>query len=245
VKRLLEETSDGFERSLLRAGSDVQPDGVHKRRLLAALAAGTLAATAGGSVGYAATSPWWKVLVASNIGKATLLSLVVAGSGTAWLVLREPGARHDVSRSEGASSPTARSDAPADDLRLLHAPSATIPVSDLGSVTNDPAHPTVLAPVASQATAVTSGAPARVPSRVSKPDRREKSAPSAASSAATSASGPSALVLEARLVERLRQAISAGEGSTVQALVSEYRRDFPEGQLRPEVSKLETQWRAR
>ncbi len=228
MKRLLDGNSDHFERSLLQAGSEVQPDPAAKRRLLTALAAGTLAASAGGGASYAATTPWWKALLATKVGKATLVGLAVAGSGTAVVALRAP-----VEPAAGASV-SASVTAPSTQLPHVAArPAAENVVRDATS-TSPPSPEVNVTPKV-----VAPGAHTQVRVHTTKTDRHEKSAP------ATEPSGPSAIVLEARLVERLRSAVHAGQAATVHDLLAEYRRSFPAGQLRPEVNKLETQWRAR
>lgn len=236
MKRLLEETSDQFERSMLQAGSDVQPDGAHKRRLLAALAAGTLVTAAGGSMGHAATSVWWKGFIATKVGKLTLASLVVAGASTAVVTFRaeelQPSSQRQTAPSQmGAPEPTLPSVAySAGDLEIA------MEAARAGAVSE------VAAPASSAPT--TGSTPTVVRTRPTKAERSEKSAP-VPSTSPVAPTTPSAIVLEARLVERIRNAIHAGEGSTVRQLVREYHRNFPMGQLRPEVNKLETQWHGR
>lgn len=236
MKRLLDETPDAFERSMLRAGSDVQPDASGKTRLLSAIAAGTLGVAAGTGVGQAASMPWWKALFATKLGKATLIGFVAAGSGTALVVLREPAPSVNVNLPAEAGSPTnstlsvssvARN--PGVTPAVVSAPSAVVA---LPSVALDDS--SAVSPTASSSLAA--------PSRVNK-SKRPLPTPTAVATVAPSV-GPSPLVLEARLVERLRSAIRQGQTTAAEGLLAEYRQKFPDGQLRPEVNKLESQWRA-
>lgn len=240
MKRLLDETPDAFERSMLRAGSDVQPDASGKTRLLSAIAAGTLGVAAGTGVGQAASMPWWKALFATKLGKATLIGFVAAGSGTALVVLREPAPSVNVNLPAEAGSPTnstlsvssvARN--PGVTPAVVSAPSAVVALPSVAL--DDPL-------AASPAVSPTASSSLAAPSRVNK-SKRPLPTPTAVATVAPSV-GPSPLVLEARLVERLRSAIRQGQTTAAEGLLAEYRQKFPDGQLRPEVNKLESQWRA-
>jgi hypothetical protein len=226
MKRLLEGKSDQFERALLRAGRELHPDPTTKRRLLTAMAAGTLAASAGGGASYAATAQWWKTLLATKLGKAMLVGVAVVGSGSVMVALQRPVKQVPSAAANAplasASSPKVASQPPTPAANQDVAP-ASLSVPEVNAA--EPA-PTLVGET-----------PARV--RPSKRARHEKSA------LVVEATGPSAIVWEARLVERLRGAVHAGQAAAVRELLAEYRRSFPAGQLRPEVNKLETQWRAR
>lgn len=240
MKRLLDETPDAFERSMLRAGSEVQPDGSAKTRLLSAIAAGTLGVAAGTGVGQAASMPWWKALFATKLGKATLIGFVAAGSGTALVVLREPALPVNVNLPAEAGSPTNSTPSVSSVARnpevapvVVSAPSAV--VASPSVALDDPL-------AASPAVSPTASSSLAAPSRVNK-SKRPLPTPTAVATVAPSV-GPSPLVLEARLVERLRSAIRQGQTTAAEGLLAEYRQKFPDGQLRPEVNKLESQWRA-
>lgn len=235
MKRLLDETPDEFERSLLRAGSEVEPSGPGKARLLSAIAAGTLGVAAGTAVGRAASLPWWKPVLATKLGQTTLIGFVAAGAGTALVVLQQPEPNVNVNlpgevgvyATHSGSNSAPRQPAP--------------PVSDVPPVPEAAPQVSGLA-TAPSPTAVEQRALATTPSRV---NRTKPSSPAPAESAAAAPSaGPSPLVLEARLVERMRSAMRNGQAAVAEGLLAEYRQKFPDGQLGPEVNKLESQWRA-
>lgn len=231
MKRLLDEGSDSFERSLLQAGSNIRSDGSGKAKLLAVMAAGGLGGAA--AVGAREAASWWQTLLATKIGKTAVVGLVVAGSG-ATLVAVE---RRSVQFEPAKTPPSHSAESAFEHSNAVKAPLVE-PSEPLQGAKEQDVPGEHHLPSASTHAEHATGPVHR--------SRKLHVAPAAETRAGVKETvEPSALLAEARLVERLRAAVHGGSAAVVDELLGEYRRQFPNGQLRPEVNKLEAQRQAR
>jgi hypothetical protein len=215
MRRILEEHPDAVSRGLLEAGRDIEAPEQSKSRLLAAIAAGgTLVASSTTGVGATATTGG----AAATSGKVAVAAKASLGGFPLALKL-------------GVGAIVLASSA-----LLIWQVSATPPKVDP-------------APAAqSQAAPKPTGVPHAALPEAPEPKADPVTAPAPKPRAAARASARAVAVApvaadelrrEAQWVERLRSAVKNGQGARAHEMVDGYRREFPAGQLGPEVDVLE------
>ncbi len=222
VKRLIDETSSDYERSLLDAGRDVGSPEVGKRRLLAMLAAGAVGAGAGQlSVGKA-----WAGWVSTSAKVSVVVALT---SGAAALVHY---------RYNSADSPPERSE-----VNAQLEPARPTPGSSPATAGAAP-----VSPLPTVEAAVGAGHAHGHDSSVAKtPAKRTSSAGTPRSKNQTPEIGASQHLLmeEAHLLQNLREAVArSARAEAAQISRTYWARFAAEGQLHPEAKRLDERWRA-
>jgi hypothetical protein len=213
MKRLVDrnDPDDEVVRLLIRSGADHHPAPGSKMRLMAALGVGS-------AVGLSAS----KVLawLGTSSGKAALaVSVVGAAAGGAYVM---------------ASSPVTPSAA---------APAAATFEQATARTAEPPAAEPILEPSRSEPSA-----PRRMPAQPHEQPTAERAAPSRrslpptkpASAESEARSGRARLSDETTWVDQLRVAAESQDRPAFERLLEQYAKRFPEGQLRPEVDRLET-----
>lgn len=219
MKRLLEESSSEFEKSLLSAGREEEPPADAADRTLAALGLGTVAAGAALGAGTAGAVKLGWLGSAKLVAGLALVSGVVVG-GSYWVM--------DASSPSSAVSPTASD--------------ATLGVQSSAPVRAD-ARPVRIVP--NPATAQEVGPPGAVSAPSSAALSSSvvaRSAPSTPGSRVDLDVSPSAsaerLGEETKLLDQARDALRANDADACLARLDAYRSRFPKGQLAADAAGL-------
>jgi hypothetical protein len=226
MKRLIDETSSDYERSLLDAGRDVGSPEVGKRRLLAMLAAGAVGAGAG-QLGVGKAWAGW-VSTSAKIG------LVVAVTSGAAAVLHY--------RYESADSPRERSEENAQFESARGAPgSSPTGASVTAGRSSVSPMPTVEAPAAAHGAHENGSSAPRTPAKTTSSARALRS-----KSHTPEVKAPQHLLMEeAHLLQNLRDAVArSARAEAAQISRTYWARFAAEGQLHPEAKRLDERWRA-
>jgi hypothetical protein len=216
MKRLLDETSSNFERSLLEVGRDVGNSDVGKRRLLSTLALGAT----GIGAGYVGTSKTWATWLTSQAAKLTFVATGVFGGAAA--------------------------------IGYHYYPSDRAPESAPSTITTSASHVSLVAPPAQSPPSVPANdAPTSAEEIVTAPLPTPISTQPSSSVAARKAShgtakpAPRLLLEEARVLQRLRDALERADGAAAGQITSSYWQQFGQaGQLQPEFRRLDERRKA-
>jgi hypothetical protein len=235
MKRLVDQDDpdDEVVRLLIRAGANHQPAPGSKLRLMAALGVGS-------AVGLSASEvlAW----LGTSSGKVALtLTVVGAAAGGAYVMASSP-------------EPLARVSVPAMSVPAMSVPAMSVPAAPAAA---SPDAAPVAAPSVAEperavqpeppAAAASPGAPEprlerqparRTPARAA-PPRARVPAPEPTPAASDEAAREASLSEETLWVDRLRVAAEGHDRPAFERLLEQYVERFPEGQLRPEVNRLE------
>jgi hypothetical protein len=251
MKKLLDESPDDLTRALLEAGRSQRPPAGNQAKLLMALGAG-----AGVGLFSSKAFAWFS----TSAGKVTLASVTLGLAGAAYLALPSEQPEHLQARlmppAEVASDPAPVVPA-LDDAPAVVATSSATSSSGAMSVPARRAH----APAASEWRHRTAEQRRRIATRRDDADRQTRAQRAAAAPTETetelagplpAASAPPPAVgalegertpapgldSEIQLVDAMRGAAQRNDTAALRRLLESYRGQFPEGQLRQEVSEL-------
>ncbi len=211
MKRLLDEPTDEVTRLLIRAGANHQPPRNGKLRLLASLGLGSALGLSTSEV-----MAWF----GSGSGKVALAVTVLGTSGAGLYAL--------------ASTPRAelRSQAPRAPALVISAPPELQPAP--------PAAPEEVAPNDVLRRVELDRAPSSPRRRAARPPGATRAAePKTPDAPPSDTLGRRRLTEETLWVDRLRVAAELGDRTGFERLQQGYAEQFPDGQLRPEVKRLQ------
>lgn len=214
MKRLLDDPTDEVTRLLIQAAVDHQPPPSGKMRLVTALGVGS-------AVGLLSSEVFaW---LSTAAGKATLgLAVVgVAAAGVAASSAYSTRVEHDAPQGHAAPPVMAHPASSSASLQLEEA-AASHDTRRLDASERLPIQPSAID---------------RPRDKLTPPPRareRERAAPRAEPRADQRRLGE-----ETRWVDKMKVAAERGEGETLRRLLTGYAEKFPEGQLRPEVERIE------
>jgi hypothetical protein len=225
MKRLVDQDDpdDEVVRLLIRAGANHQPAPGSKLRLMAALGVGS-------AVGLSASEvlAW----LGTSSGKVALtLTVVGAAAGGAYVMASspEPLARVSMPAMSVPAAPAAASP----DAAPVAAPSVAEPERAVR-----PEPPAAAASPSAPEPRLERQPARRTPARAA-PPRARLPAPEPTPAASDEATREASLSEETLWVDRLRVAAERRDRPAFERLLEQYVERFPEGQLRPEVNRLE------
>jgi hypothetical protein len=213
-KRLLEESGEGFDRSVLESGMDDAPPPKSMEKTLAALGLGTAVVATTAAVGTGAVATGAKGIGAmGQLVAALVVSAGVVGGGV--YLARRPATPAQAPAFVDTSSGVNPSST------VVSIPSKSEGTSAVVVETSEPAAPP---------TVVASAKPVVSARATVSPEPGAKPAASTPVAPATEPSGDG-LAAEVALIDQARQAMLAGDHETCRARAQSYKARYPKGQF--------------